>query len=74
MKLIIERISNGFIIEGESLIEGDEVIEKQVIEEDEIRDCKSVQKMLYAVMEYFGLEGSKHDPERVRVEIVRRKD
>jgi hypothetical protein len=53
--------------------------EKTVVEVDEdIQDeneaeTKATQKLLYVIMEYFGLIGSKHDKTRVRV-VIEKKD
>jgi len=43
-----------------------------VIEDDESDELKSDEELLWHVMEYFGIGGSKHDPERLR--IVREND
>jgi len=76
--LTIEAVANGYIITGSDKIEGGEGAEKTVVEIDEdIMDeheseTKATQKLLYVIMEYFGLCGSKHDSHRVRVEIEKK--
>ena len=79
--LTIEAVANGFILTSSTPIEGIDGTEanKTVIEIDEDiqveaeSDTKATQKLLYAIMEYYGLVGSKHDKMRVRV-VIEKKD
>ena len=61
--LTITRTDNGYYLEGS---DG----EKISIEEDEDA-LKEHEELLWQVMEFFNFQGSKHDPERLR--IVRQK-
>ena len=64
-KLVIRWALNGYVLEGRF---GDRnFTENLVIEENEKDDLEHHQKLLWEVMEYFGFQGSKHDPERLRV-------
>lgn len=57
--LQIERTKNGYILLGNDGL--------SVIEEDDQDELKEHEKLLWAVMEYFGFQGSKHDKQRLRV-------
>jgi len=57
--LTITRIDNGYMLHGSDY---DSVIED--VESDPLR---SGEELLWNVMDYFDLRGSKHDPERLRV-------
>lgn len=67
-QLTITKTDNGFILEGNDLY--------VVIEEDESveADLKSHSSLLYNILEYFGILGSKHDKERIRIEIQKNED
>lgn len=60
MKLVIEKCLNGFILTSE---DGREVI----MESDS--EVKDYQRLLYAVLEHYGYFGSKHDAERLFIEV-----
>ena len=60
----VEKVNNGYIVSND---EGSTVIEE---DESKERDCKSVKRMLYEVLEKVGEYGSKHDLERVRIIVV----
>jgi len=60
----VEKVNNGFVISND---EGTTVIEE---DESKERDCKSIKRMLYEVLEKIGEYGSKHDLERVRIIVV----
>ena len=62
--LIITRESNGYALDGVSDTGGRT---RTVIEDDEVDELKSGESLLWAVMEYFNFQGSKHDAERIRV-------
>jgi hypothetical protein len=61
MKLIIHRLDNGYSIHGEEV--------KEVFEDgdDEFGELDSMEKLLWAVMDYFGQMGSRHDAQRLRI-------
>lgn len=58
--LYTERVSDGYMIEGS----GDEIV---VVADDDGDELESGERLLWEVMEYFGLYGSKHDAERLRI-------
>jgi hypothetical protein len=62
-KLTITSEMNGYVLEGD--IEG--IKHKWIIEEDEKDSLAADEKLLYEVMNYFGFQGSKHDPERLKI-------
>lgn len=40
---------------------------EEYIQDDEVDELKSGEELLWWVLEYFSLGGSKHDPERIRI-------
>jgi hypothetical protein len=72
-ELRIREVENGYVLEYEEEdMEGNfKLIEKiyQVREEDPDK-LMAFQDMLWEIISYFGLTGSKHDPRRLRVEIL----
>jgi hypothetical protein len=72
MKLTIETASNGYVLSYDDELD-DKTIEKKyiVVEEDpeSADDCDTTQSLLGAIVEHFGLWGSKHDPRRISIEI-----
>jgi hypothetical protein len=68
--LRIERASDGYILKGIAADGSDSTI-KKVIEDDEEDELRSHEKLLWAVMEYFNFQGTKHDKKRLF--IVRNK-
>lgn len=58
--LKIEKVQNGYHIKGSEL--------DIVIDEDD-GELKAMQGVLWQVLEYFNMQGSKHDPERIYIEI-----
>ncbi len=71
MKLTIIKVDNGYYLEMGNDGEFDVPPSFRVIEEgDTDYDAKTTQKLLYAVMECFGLVGSKHDAERCVVRVI----
>lgn len=74
-KLTIEKVVNGYIVtHPDELEDGVEVEYRDVIEDRDTDDgeLEAGLDLLYFVMEYFGLIGSKHDKKRLRAEIVER--
>jgi len=70
--LIITRESNGYVIDGVSDIGSKPSSRvRTVIEDDEEDELKSGESLLWAVMEYFGFGGSRHD--KIRIKITREK-
>lgn len=61
-QVVIEnrKVQNGYHIKGNEL--------DIVIDEDE-GELKAMQSVLWQVLEYFNMQGSKHDPERIHIEI-----
>ena len=68
-KLTIERVENGFVLEGDFKQDGGSY--HMVFEEydNEFGEIEAMQKVLFEVIEYFGLVGSKHDKKRIKVVI-----
>ena len=77
MKLIIETANNGYILSYQETLETEEENNekeetKYIVVEDKdgnnsTVETRTTQSLLWAVMEYFNLFGSKHDTERVSV-------
>jgi hypothetical protein len=70
--LKIERVNNGYILYMPDYIEDEhgeivEIINKRIIQDDDVDELKSYEELLWNVMEYFGFGGSKHDLERIRI-------
>ncbi len=64
MKVQIEQVRNGFIVTS---TEGKDVIMESGSE------VRGYQNMLYIVLEHLGYFGSKHDAERLFIEIKKQK-
>ena len=71
-KLVITRVDNGYTLRG---IFGENEEETTVVIEDgddwnavQVVNWNSAESLLWEVMEYFGLGGSKHDKYRIRIE------
>ncbi|MFH0805991.1 MAG: hypothetical protein V1901_03900 [Patescibacteria group bacterium] len=72
MKLIIEEADNGYV-----LIYYSGTQEKGFISiEEDSNGCKArtTQKLLYAIVEYFEILGSKHDEERIKISVIDQRD
>ncbi len=70
MKLTIETADNGYVLTYyDSEIKETRHIAVEDLEKgvDCISGARLTQKLLYEVMEYFGIFGSKHDEEQIRV-------
>ena len=61
-KLIIKKVSNGYILEGTDA-DGNQCI--TVIEENEKDKLQAYENLVWSVLENFGYYGSKHDKERL---------
>ena len=61
--MLIRREANGYILKYPA--ETGEVFIREVIQDDEGDDLKSGEGLLWSVIEYFGLSGSKYDKERL---------
>lgn len=68
-KLCIDRVDNGYIVTLDPNVEGD-----PVVFQDKDNELETFQELLYYIMDYFGHAGSKHDPERIFVEIKKREE
>lgn len=68
MKITIESVVNGWVLETE---EGKEVFQE---DESKEKDLVALQHLLYSVLEALGEYGSKHDQERLRIEIVSQRE
>ena len=65
-ELKIRSISNGYILFIPK--EDEHTTDREVvIEEDESDGLEAQESLLWAIMEYFNIGGSKHDKERLRV-------
>jgi len=58
--LKIEKVQNGYHLKGN---------ETDIVIDDDDGELKAMQRVLWQVMEHFSMQGSKHDPERIRIEI-----
>lgn len=74
-RLTIERVDNGYLLEFPDVYEDDEsetpTVRREVIAEDEGRwgNIEAGQVLIYRLMEFFDLTGSKHDERRLQVTI-----
>lgn len=67
----ISKVQNGYILETTTNDENNAngvTIEKMVIQERNEEIDANVE-LLYTIMEYFGFSGSKHDKERIYIEV-----
>ena len=63
----IKRVEGGFILDR---FEGEDLIQSVVGEPDtDTGSLEAMRDVLYLVVEYFGLQGSKHDKHRIKIEI-----
>ena len=64
-KLEIERVSNGYNLRGKF---GDsDIVLTMVIEDGDMDELYAPERLLWEVLDYFNVGGSKHDTERLRV-------
>jgi hypothetical protein len=74
-KMSIEKVDNGYLLEFPDVYEDDEVdvprTRREVIAEDDGKwgGIVAGQVLIYRIMEYFDLTGSKHDERRLQVSI-----
>jgi len=71
-KLVIEKTTNGYILTG---IFGDsDLLSKVLIEiqegEEQLTERQAMQKIVWELMEYFGVYNSKHNSYNLRIKIV----
>lgn len=73
IKATIERVENGYIVSYEDeRAEGTPCTVSEVIEDSESDPLKSGEGLLWWVAEFFGVGGSKHDEERIRIVRITR--
>ena len=63
--LRIQKIDNGYLLVGNDMVTA--VVEE--FEGDKASEVQCSAELLWKVMDYFSLGGSKHDEERVRVVV-----
>jgi hypothetical protein len=71
-KISIERVDNGYLLELPAIYEDEEGgARREVISEDDSKwgNLEAGQTLLYRIMEFFDLTGSKHDERRLSVSI-----
>jgi hypothetical protein len=61
----IQKVENGFL----TLFEEDGVYTQNVFEEsdDEHGEIECFKRLLYSIVDHFGMTGSKHDARRIRI-------
>ena len=66
MKLTIESADNGYVL---SYVDdaAPSCPMNYIVVEEEKTDVRTMQKLLWSVIDYFGVSGSKHDDERIHV-------
>lgn len=62
--LKIERVQNGYHLKGS---------ETDIVIDEDDGELKAMESVLWEVLEYFNMQGSKHDPERIRIEIKKQR-
>jgi hypothetical protein len=74
MKLTIEQADNGYVLSYNEITEDNDLPETRYIavedtkpDSDIISDASLTQKLLWEIIEFFNLAGSKHDTERCYV-------
>lgn len=80
-ELTIKKIHNGYVIKGLGDVGDGPTQFEECFEDktDQHIDCEeselvSTFQMLLAVIEYFGMQGSKHDKYRLKVSIQKKED
>jgi hypothetical protein len=75
-KITIEKVDNGYLLEIPDVYEDDDAppphgTRREVIAEDEGRwgNIEAGQMLIFRIMEFFDLTGSKHDERRLQVTI-----
>ena len=75
-KMSIEKVDNGYLLEFPGPYEEDEEVDvprtsREVIAEDDSDwgHLEAGQMLIYRIMEFFDLSGSKHDERRLQVSI-----
>lgn len=73
----IRRVDNGFILSWEEDYADDSgktFTQQEVIEDSDLDELKSGESLLWRIMEYFNLQGSKHDNQRIFIERMKQND
>lgn len=73
-KMTIERVDNGYLLEFPATYEdeeGEAGIRREVVAEDDSKwgHLEAGQMLIFRIMEFFDLTGSKHDERRLQVSI-----
>lgn len=74
-KLEIEKVTNGFIVQGISATDlpyKEIVEEKEECKEGNLEELRCVQSLFYKIMNYFGIYNNKHD--KYKLEVVIKND
>lgn len=79
MELTIKTADNGYILTYHEELEKGVWEERHIAVEDVAEDsnclgeARITQKLLWEITEYFGLDGSKHDEERIHISVRNQK-
>jgi len=71
-ELIIEKVDNGFLCYNRNTTEEGGQVKFVIKERNDITendDVEATQELLYSIVEYFGIGGSKHDARRISIGI-----
>ena len=72
MKIIIEKVGNGYIVDG--VADDGALIVVEEAEHDEHAEIEAGHRLLWHIIEGLGLYGSKHDAVRLRATIAKKGD
>ena len=70
MKIIIEKVGNGYIVDG--VADDGALIVVEEREYDEHADVEAGHRLLWHIIEGLGLYGSKHDAVRLQAKIAKK--
>lgn len=66
--LTIRHVTNGFILQWKDELESGRLLPKsEIIQDDDYDEIKSGEELLWFILNYFGLGGSRYDRERLWV-------
>ena len=75
-KLEIERVTNGFIVQGISATDlpyKEIVEEKEECKEGNLEELRSIQTLFYKITNYFGVYNNKHNKYRLEIKVTDQK-